>query len=65
VIAFGLQHCGNDFPDGFLVIDDKYVFDVHVWLAPRESFFPAAIIRDSTGASSGHCPFRKQHVVSR
>src|SRR6267142_3464014 len=34
-IAFGLQHGGNDFADGFLVINDKYVFDFHGWSAPR------------------------------
>src|SRR5712664_1646659 len=34
-ITLGLQHGGNDFADRFLVIDDKYVFYVHGWLAPR------------------------------
>jgi hypothetical protein len=33
-ITFGLQHGGNDFADGFLVINDKYVFDFHGWSAP-------------------------------
>src|SRR5438445_1771071 len=33
-VTLGLQHCGNDFADGFLVVDDKYIFDFHVWLAP-------------------------------
>jgi len=32
VIALGFEHGGNDFPDGFLVIDDKNVFDFQGWL---------------------------------
>jgi len=42
VIALRFQHGGNYFSNGFFVVNDKYVFHVHGWLAP------GVIIRDGT-----------------
>jgi hypothetical protein len=29
LIALGFEHGRNDFADGFFVVHDKYVFEVH------------------------------------
>jgi hypothetical protein len=43
LIALGFEHGRHDFADGFFVVHDKNVFEVHYgWL-------PVVIIRDGTG----------------
>ena len=53
VIALRFEHGRNDFANGFFVVHDQYVFQVHYgWL-------PVAIIRDGTVVMWGACPVRK------